>query len=108
TLTCTAVDLGSGASEVIHVISATTFASCGTYDNTATLTVTNSPAPDPAEAKTDVLCSALALTKTADAASVLSGSAVGFTISLTNTGAGTATDATINDPLPTATGVSWT
>ena len=107
-LTCTAVDLASGASEVVHVISQTVFASCGTYNNTATLTVTNSTPPNPAQASTTVQCAALTLTKTADAASVNAGSQIGFVVTAGNTGPGTAYGVTINDPLPGGPGVSWT
>jgi len=49
----------------------------------------------------------LTLTKTADAASVNAGSQIGFTVTLSNTGAGPATTVAINDPLPAGTGVSW-
>lgn len=50
---------------------------------------------------------ALGITKTADAASVTAGAAVGFTVAVANTGAGPATGVTLSDPLPPAAGVSW-
>ena len=50
---------------------------------------------------------ALAVVKTADAASVTSGATIGFTVTVTSTGTGTARAATLNDPLPASTGVSW-
>ncbi len=50
---------------------------------------------------------ALTVVKTADAASVTSGDTIGFTVNVTSTGTGTARAATLNDPLPTSTGVSW-
>jgi allophanate hydrolase subunit 1 len=53
-LHCTAVTLASVQSESVHVVSATAFASCAAYDNTATATATNSPAPAPASASTRV------------------------------------------------------
>ena len=47
------------------------------------------------------------ITKTADAASVSAGDPIGFTVTVTNTGLGTARGVTVSDPLPTGTGVSW-
>jgi uncharacterized repeat protein (TIGR01451 family) len=43
---------------------------------------------------------ALTVTKTADAASVTAGQAVGFTVTITNPGGAAATGVTLNDPLP--------
>ena len=120
TLVCTAVDLGPGDSESVHITSTTVFASCGLYDNTATLSLTNGPiTPSVAdvagtpevftsEATTTVDCPALSITKTADADAVNSGSAIGFTIAAKNTGAGVAFGAVIQDPLPAHPGVHWT
>src|SRR5438128_7567652 len=49
----------------------------------------------------------LTITKTADAASVNAGSAIGFTITLSNAGPGASTGTTLTDPLPGGTGISW-
>ena len=50
----------------------------------------------------------LSITKTADATSVPAGSNVGFTITVSNSGtAGTATNVTLNDPLPSGSGINW-
>ena len=49
----------------------------------------------------------LAITKTADAASVSAGSPIGFTITVTNGGAGAATGVHVSDTLPTDAGTSW-
>jgi uncharacterized repeat protein (TIGR01451 family) len=52
----------------------------------------------------------LSITKTADAGTVSAGSAIGFTLTISNSsaaGTGTATAATISDPLPGGSGVSW-
>jgi uncharacterized repeat protein (TIGR01451 family) len=54
-----------------------------------------------------VNCGAISLTKTADAASVASGSPIGFLITATNNGAGTATAVTVSDTLPTTPDLSW-
>ena len=53
---------------------------------------------------------ALSITKTADAATVSTGSSIGFTVTVSNSSAaGTATAAgvSVGDPLPGGTGVSW-
>ena len=49
----------------------------------------------------------LQITKTADAASVTGGAPIGFTVSVVNAGAGPAVNATVSDPLPAGTGISW-
>ena len=49
----------------------------------------------------------LAITKTADAASVANGSPIGFRVTVTNTGSGAATGLSVNDPLPGGSGISW-
>jgi uncharacterized repeat protein (TIGR01451 family) len=107
TVTCNIGNLAPGASYSVHVTSGTGFASCGTYDNSATLTLTNGPTPAPATASTAVQCSTLTLSKTADSAEVNSGSAIGFTIATTNPGPGTATVAVLIDELPAGGGVDW-
>jgi uncharacterized repeat protein (TIGR01451 family)/LPXTG-motif cell wall-anchored protein len=55
TLHCDAVDLAVGASEVVHVVSGTSTASCRVYPNVASLTATNAPALT-ANATTTVSC----------------------------------------------------
>jgi uncharacterized repeat protein (TIGR01451 family) len=55
TLSCQLGDMLPGASASVHVRSATTAASVGTYLNTATATATNVPAPVKATATTKVL-----------------------------------------------------
>jgi uncharacterized repeat protein (TIGR01451 family) len=107
TLLCSPVDLDPGQSESVHVVSATSPESCAVYDNTATLTLTNGTPPDAAEASTEVQCPALAISKTADADSVRAGKDIGFLVTVSNSGPGTALGATLNDPLPSGKGVSW-
>lgn len=105
-LSCDLGDLGPGTAVAVHVVSATTPNSCGSYDNTATLTTTNVPGSD-ASASASVLCAGLSLTKTADAASVAAGDAIGFTITAHNGGPGTARGVKVDDELPKGSGVSW-
>ena len=107
TLVCAAVDLAPGESETVHVVSGTAFASCGTYDNTATLTLANGVAPDPASASSDVQCSSLTVVKTADNAKVAAGKQIGFTITASSGGPGIALGVTLEDVLPGGDGVSW-
>ncbi|MDP9301156.1 MAG: DUF11 domain-containing protein, partial [Actinomycetota bacterium] len=106
TLTCGPATVASGGSITVHVTSHTTSASCGTYDNTASFTSTNGGTGSDTASIT-VNCPDLTITKTADAASVTAGDDIGFTVTLTNTGAGDATGVSISDALPGGTGVDW-
>src|SRR5207245_1237484 len=57
-----------------------------------------------------VLCAQIKVTKTADAASVSAGSPIGFTVTVSNIGAGTATGVVLTDGLPggnAGTPVTW-
>jgi uncharacterized repeat protein (TIGR01451 family) len=54
-----------------------------------------------------VLPATIDVTKTADAATVDAGGTIGFTVTVTNTGGGTALGVTVNDPLPAGTGIDW-
>ena len=103
---CGTFTLNAGASETVHVISATTGASCGTYNNTANFTSSNG-GTNAASASEAVYCPSLSITKTADAPSVNAGGTIGFTITLTNAGPGDSTGTTLTDPLPSGTGISW-
>jgi uncharacterized repeat protein (TIGR01451 family) len=47
------------------------------------------------------------VTSTPDAASVTAGSPIGFTIAISNGSAATANNATLNDPLPSGTNITW-
>jgi len=49
----------------------------------------------------------VSIVKTEDAATVNAGSNIGFTITVTNSGAADATGVTINDPLPGGSGIDW-
>src|ERR671932_1827781 len=89
TLSCNVGDLAAAASKHVHVTSPTTSASCKTYSNTATAQATNNAAVE-ASASTTVNCGAIAIGKVADADTVSAGDEVGFTITVSNTGAGSA------------------
>ena len=106
-LTCAFGDLAPTASATVHVTSPTTGSTSGTISNTAVTRADNNP---PTETTTTVTVNSpnLVVSKVADNATVSSGDPIGFTITVTNTGLGAATNAVLNDTLPTATGVSWT
>ena len=59
-LACSVGDLAAGSSVTVHVISATTAASCGAYTNTITVTAANS-APVQSGATTTVQCAPLTI-----------------------------------------------
>ena len=99
--------LAAGANATVHVVSPTSFASCGTYSNTASASASNAQSPSPASATITVDCPSLKITKTADAATVSAGDPIGFTITVSNGGPGTAKGVTLDDPLPTNPGLSW-
>ncbi len=108
-LACSFGDMAPGVSASVHITSATTLASAGTYKNTATASATNAPNIT-ASATIVVEAPVLSITKTADATPVSVGTAIGFTVKVANSptaGTATATGVTLNDPLPAGTGIDW-
>jgi uncharacterized repeat protein (TIGR01451 family) len=105
TLNCSFGNLASGASASVHVQSATTFDSCKEYVNVATAQATNFT-PIQAQASTTVLCPSLAITKTTSTPTIYAGQTAIYTITVSNTGSGTATGVSISDTLPS--GLTWT
>jgi uncharacterized repeat protein (TIGR01451 family) len=102
--------MASGLSRTVHITANTTSTSCAVYNNTAHVTTTNDGS-DTASASETVLCSLIHVAKIADAASVSAGSPIGFTVTVNNSGAGTATGVTLTDALPggnASTPVHWT
>src|SRR5262249_29503798 len=100
-------DLAPGATVSVHIASATIAASAGTYPNTATASASNTDSVE-ASATIVVVAPNLTITKTADDNTVSAGSAIGFTVTVGNTGPGTARSVTLDDPLPAGNGISWT
>jgi uncharacterized repeat protein (TIGR01451 family) len=88
------------------VVSNTTGNSCGTYNNSASVRTSNNGTGF-ADASVTVLCATVSITKTSDAASASAGSQIGFTVTLSNSTAGTATGLTVTDNLPAGTDVNW-
>src|SRR5439155_198682 len=105
TLSLTSSTLASGASETVHVTAPTSSTSCTTYNNTASVSATN----EPSTVLTDnsvgpvaivVQCPAIHVTKTADATPVSAGTALGYTVTVSNAGPGNATGVVLTDNLP--------
>ena len=96
--------LAAGASFSFHVTATTSSSACATYNNTAHVSTSNA---GNATASAPITCNSAAIhiVKTADAASVNAGDIIGFTITISNSGTGTAHGVTVNDPLPG--GVTW-
>ncbi len=98
--------LAANSSTSVHVVSGTTKDSCKVYDNTAQVSTSNDGS-DEASAETKVQCPDVKVVKTADAASVNAGEQIGFTMTVTNLGPGAATDVSLSDTLPSASGLDW-
>jgi uncharacterized repeat protein (TIGR01451 family) len=105
-LDCTGT-LGAGQTEVVHITSPTNGSSCGSYDNTATLSATNDPNSVNDGATTHVACANIEINKTADDAVVNVGDPIGFTVTIHNKGDGSATGVDMEDPLPVGQGINW-
>ena len=96
--------LASKASVSVHIVSATTPASCGLVDNTASVTYQGGSGEDSSEIT--VLCPDVTIAKTADNSPILAGQDASYTITVWNQGNGVAYDVTVSDTLPA--GISWT
>ncbi len=103
-LHCDYGNLAPNATRTVSVSAQTSFTNCSVYDNTATVGSGNTPT-DSDDAKITCKAAGLHVVKTADTAVVDAGDPVGFSMVTSNTGAGTAKSATLNDPLPA--GVTW-
>ena len=104
TVTYTGASLAAGASVTARIQSTTTAATCGTVDNTATLSYKGGTGSD--DAKVEVLCPDISVVKTGSDKAVSAGDPISFTMTVTNNGSGAAHDATLTDRLPI--GISWT
>src|SRR5258708_29471218 len=92
----------------MHIVSPTTAATCGTVSNSASETTGNDgSATTPAAVTVTVNCPDVHISKAADSGTVNEGGQVGYTITVTNLGAGTAANVTVSDTLPNAAGLSW-
>jgi uncharacterized repeat protein (TIGR01451 family)/fimbrial isopeptide formation D2 family protein len=109
TLSCDFSPILDDASIVIHVSGVTDAADCGNLPNTVTVSAVNEPASAAGNNTDDativVNCPDVAVEKTADVTPISAGENAAFTITVSNIGAGTATNVTLNDTLPG--GVAW-
>ena len=96
--------LASGGSFSVHITATTSAAACGKYDNTASVSTSNDGSGS-SEAVIQCNTAAIHILKTADQSTVSAGDNVGFTVTVSNSGAGTAKAVTVSDPLPA--GVTW-
>jgi uncharacterized repeat protein (TIGR01451 family) len=103
--------LAEGASASVHLYGTTDAQDCGVVSNTATAAASNeaanSDSNDSATATLTVRCASIHVTKTADQGTVSAGDTIGFMITVTNDGDGTATGVSVSDTLPTDPGLDW-
>ncbi len=97
--------LAGSSSASVHIVSATTPATCGTVDNTAAFSSSNAGSGEDGS-QVLVQCPDVRITKTADQSPILAGQTASYTITVWNAGDGTARNVTVNDPLPA--GIAWT
>jgi uncharacterized repeat protein (TIGR01451 family)/fimbrial isopeptide formation D2 family protein len=117
TLTCTYDEIVSGGSEVVIINGITDAEDCGLVENTATVDASNLQGdirivlaeeetnPLSATAGVTVNCPDLVIEKEADASPISAGDDIGFLITVTNNGEGSAYDVVITDELPD--GIAW-
>jgi uncharacterized repeat protein (TIGR01451 family) len=106
-LSCNFGDRLAGATKTVHITSPTTFDSCGQVVNAASAASTNDGSPSTGDVTITVNCPAISVLKTPDAGTVNAGDPVGFTITVTNAGPGTAKNVHLSDTLPTNAGLDW-
>jgi uncharacterized repeat protein (TIGR01451 family) len=97
-------DLAAGGSVHVHIVSPTSSASCGSVDNSASVSTTNDGSAQGSDS-VGVDCPDIEVVKTPDAATINAGDAAGFTITVTNLGSGIARNVMLHDPLPS--GPAW-
>jgi uncharacterized repeat protein (TIGR01451 family) len=102
--------LAAAATTTVHVKATTSSANCGSVSNTASASATNEASSangnNSQTASVTVNCPDINVEKTADAASVSAGDDIGFTVTLSNIGAGNAAGLSFTDTLPA--GLTWT
>jgi uncharacterized repeat protein (TIGR01451 family) len=92
----------------VHITSPTTGDTCGTVSNSVSATSGNDGSPSVGPVPITVHCPSIGISKTADAASVKGGDQIGFVITVSNSGGGSAFGVKLSDPLPAGQGLDWT
>jgi uncharacterized repeat protein (TIGR01451 family) len=109
-LTCDFATLLPGQAVELHISGGTVAANCGVLHNEVVVSAANEPSgalsDNESSADIQVDCPDILLTKTADDASINAGDPIGFTIEVSNNGAGNATAVHVTDNLPA--GITWT
>ena len=110
TLNCNFGDMASGATATVHVSGLTDAQDCGNIPNTATVGAANERAAQAGNnsdtGSIDVLCADIQIVKAANPVGPVSaGDTIGWDITVSNVGDGTATGVHVEDPLPA--GVDW-
>ena len=110
-LSCSFGDLGAGAVRTVNVSGETDAQDCHELPNSATASSTNEPASlltnNTGSASILVDCPAVTITKTPVDPEVNATDGIAFDVEVTNTGVAIAFAVTVNDPLPTDAGLSW-
>jgi uncharacterized repeat protein (TIGR01451 family) len=109
-LSCDFGDLAPGESRTITLTAPTTGSNCAVIPNTATVAASNEGqdklANNSDSASVDVLCADISIAKVANPEGpVNAGDTIGFDITVTNSGDGTATGVVMTDELPA--GIDW-
>ena len=111
-LSCSFGDLAAGAVRTVKVSGETDADDCHELPNSATASSTNEPATlltnNTGSASITVDCPAVTITKTPVDPEVNATDGIAFDVEVTNTGVANAFAVTVNDPLPTDAGLSWT
>ena len=114
TLSCHWDTIAANTGFQIHVSGVTDADDCHPLVNTAMVSASNELESDTdnnsSTATIHVECPNLSASKTADNGTVNAGEAIGFTITISNSGAegtGTAHDVALNDPLPAGADLDW-
>jgi len=98
-LSCSFGNMAPGASASVHISSATTLASSGTYKNTATASATNAPSITASATIVVTAIPSTSLKETASAKVIANGTSVTFTYLETNTGSIGITDVKVTGSL---------
>jgi uncharacterized repeat protein (TIGR01451 family) len=106
TLSCDLGDLTTGVSATVHITSATGGGACGAEAPTASLSASNAATLSQG-ATTTVLCPQLQVTKVPSNSNASAGDTIGFALTVTNGGSGSADGVVLADTLPAEAGLSW-